>query len=66
MEPVIDIYGLCTQFGDTVVHRDLDLRVERGDIVSLVGGSGAGNQLDRFGQEARRGEWTARLWNTMW
>ncbi|HEX7649297.1 MAG TPA: ATP-binding cassette domain-containing protein [Noviherbaspirillum sp.] len=42
MEPVIDIYGLCTQFGDTVVHRDLDLRVERGDIVSLVGGSGAG------------------------
>ena len=37
MEPVIDIYGLCTQFGDTVVHRDLDLRVERGDIVSLVG-----------------------------
>jgi phospholipid/cholesterol/gamma-HCH transport system ATP-binding protein len=42
MEPVIDIQGLCTQFGDAVVHRDLDLRVERGDIVSLVGGSGAG------------------------
>jgi phospholipid/cholesterol/gamma-HCH transport system ATP-binding protein len=42
MEPVIDIQGLCTQFGDTVVHRDLDLQVRRGDILSLVGGSGSG------------------------
>lgn len=42
MEAVINIQGLCTQFGDAVVHRDLDLRVERGDIVSLVGGSGSG------------------------
>ena len=42
MEAVIDIQGLCTQFGDAVVHRDLDLHVERGDIVSLVGGSGSG------------------------
>ncbi|NEX61386.1 ABC transporter ATP-binding protein [Noviherbaspirillum galbum] len=42
METVIDIRGLWTQFGDVVVHRDLDMRVERGEIVSLVGGSGSG------------------------
>ncbi len=40
--PVIDISGLWTQFGDFVVHRDLNLRVEQGDILSLVGGSGSG------------------------
>jgi len=41
-EPVIDIHGLCTQFGEFVVHRDLDLQVWPGDILSLVGGSGSG------------------------
>ncbi|TFW03520.1 ATP-binding cassette domain-containing protein [Oxalobacteraceae bacterium OM1] len=40
--PVIDIRGLTTQFGDVVVHRDLDLLVRQGDILSLVGGSGSG------------------------
>jgi phospholipid/cholesterol/gamma-HCH transport system ATP-binding protein len=40
--PVIEIRGLCTQFGDRVVHRELDLDVMPGEIVSLVGGSGSG------------------------
>jgi phospholipid/cholesterol/gamma-HCH transport system ATP-binding protein len=39
---VIDIKGLWTQFGDNVVHRDIDLCVRRGEIMSLVGGSGSG------------------------
>jgi len=39
---VIQIQGLWTQFGDLVVHRDLDLEVMAGEVVSLVGGSGSG------------------------
>jgi phospholipid/cholesterol/gamma-HCH transport system ATP-binding protein len=34
--------GLSTRIGDRYVHRNLDLRVERGQIVGLVGGSGSG------------------------
>ena len=40
--PVIEVRGLWTQFGDHVVHRDLDLSVMPGEVVSLVGGSGSG------------------------
>lgn len=41
-EHVIEITGLWTQFGDHIVHRGIDLNVERGEIMSLVGGSGSG------------------------
>lgn len=40
--PVIRIENLWTQFGQTVVHQDLNLQVMPGEIVSLVGGSGSG------------------------
>lgn len=40
--PVIEVKGLWTRFGDHVVHRDLDLSVLPGEVVSLVGGSGSG------------------------
>ena len=43
---VIDIKGLWTQFGDNVVHRNIDLCVRRGEIMSLVGGSGSGKSRD--------------------
>jgi phospholipid/cholesterol/gamma-HCH transport system ATP-binding protein len=39
---VIEISRLGTQFGEHVVHRDLELAVEAGEILSLVGGSGSG------------------------
>ncbi len=38
----IEIRGLWTQFGNHIVHKDLDLTVKRGEIVSIVGGSGSG------------------------
>ncbi len=41
-ENIIEIRGLWTVFGDFVVHRDLDLDVESGEIISIVGGSGSG------------------------
>ena len=41
-EPVIDVQKLWTKRGGQTIHRDLDLRVEAGDIIGLVGGSGSG------------------------
>lgn len=40
--PVIDVRELFTRFGDVWVHHGLDLRVERGEVLALVGGSGSG------------------------
>jgi phospholipid/cholesterol/gamma-HCH transport system ATP-binding protein len=43
---IVDIRGLWTVFdtpiGQSVIHKDLDLIIERGEVVSLVGGSGTG------------------------
>ena len=39
---VVEMCGLSTRIGDRFVHRNLDLRVERGQVVGLVGGSGSG------------------------
>ncbi len=41
-ECIIEIKGLWTQFGSHIVHRDIDLCVHHGEIISLVGGSGSG------------------------
>lgn len=41
-EPIIQIQGLRTQFGQFVVHEDVNLEIRQGEIVSLVGGSGSG------------------------
>ena len=47
--PVVDIRGLWTAFGtpprQVVVHQDLALRIEQGEILSLVGGSGTGKTV---------------------
>lgn len=40
--PVVEVRGLATRFGETWIHRGLNLRVTRGELVSLVGGSGSG------------------------
>jgi phospholipid/cholesterol/gamma-HCH transport system ATP-binding protein len=39
---VIQVTNLTTQFGDAVVHRNLNLSVYRGEILCIVGGSGSG------------------------
>lgn len=40
--PVISLSGIVTRFGSNTVHDGLDLDIERGEIVALVGGSGSG------------------------
>ena len=44
-EPIIEVRHLWTQFGRQVVHRDVSLTVYRGEIISLVGGSGSGKTV---------------------
>lgn len=43
--PVVEISGLWTKFGRTVVHQDLNLKIYAGEILSIVGGSGTGKTV---------------------
>lgn len=43
--PVIEIRGLINRFGDQVVHEDLDLDLQSGEILGVVGGSGSGKSV---------------------
>jgi phospholipid/cholesterol/gamma-HCH transport system ATP-binding protein len=47
--PVVDIVGLWSVFRtagvDSVVHKDLNLRIDAGELVSIVGGSGSGKTV---------------------
>ncbi|MEK8090710.1 ABC transporter ATP-binding protein [Thermithiobacillus plumbiphilus] len=38
----VKVRGLWTCFGKRVIHQDLDLTVQRGEILGIVGGSGSG------------------------
>jgi phospholipid/cholesterol/gamma-HCH transport system ATP-binding protein len=42
---VIKVEGLKTQFGDFVVHENLDLNVRENEILGVVGGSGTGKSV---------------------
>ena len=44
-EPVIEVRRLLTQFGNRAIHQDLDLTVERGEVLGVVGGSGTGKTV---------------------
>lgn len=44
-DTVIDVEGLRTQFGDHIIHDDLDLKVRRNEILGVVGGSGTGKSV---------------------
>ena len=41
----IEIAGLRNSFGEQVIHEDLSLKVRRGEILGVVGGSGSGKSV---------------------
>ena len=41
-EPVIEIKGLQNKLGGQWVHTDVNLTVEKGEILAIIGGSGCG------------------------
>ena len=43
--PPIEVRHLRSAFGDHVIHDDLNLTVQRGDVMGVVGGSGAGKSV---------------------
>ena len=44
-EVVIRVRGLVTRFGEQTIHEGLDLDVNRGEILGVVGGSGTGKSV---------------------
>ena len=44
-EPPIVVEGLVNKFGEVTVHEGLDLTVNRGEILGVVGGSGTGKSV---------------------
>lgn len=44
-DTVIELQGIVTRFGNQTVHDGLDLRIARGELVALIGGSGTGKSV---------------------
>jgi len=44
-EIIVEARNVLTQFGENIIHEDLNFSVKKGEIVGLVGGSGTGKSV---------------------
>ena len=44
-ETIVEARNILTQFGDIIIHENLNFTVDRGEIIGLVGGSGTGKSV---------------------
>lgn len=44
-DTILELRGIRTNFGPSVVHDGLDLTIRRGEVMALVGGSGTGKSV---------------------
>ena len=45
MAAVVEVKGLSNTFGRQIVHRNLDMTIEEGEVFGIVGGSGSGKSV---------------------
>lgn len=45
IQPILTLENITTKFGDSVVHESLNLDVNTGEVLGLVGGSGSGKSV---------------------
>jgi phospholipid/cholesterol/gamma-HCH transport system ATP-binding protein len=43
--PIVSVRGVINRFGDQLIHDSVDLDVERGEVMGIVGGSGSGKSV---------------------
>jgi phospholipid/cholesterol/gamma-HCH transport system ATP-binding protein len=44
-EPIVSVRNIVTRFGNQLIHDDVSLDVERGEVMGIVGGSGSGKSV---------------------
>lgn len=61
-EVVLGVRGLTNRFGAQVVHEGLDLDIEKGGILGIIGGSGAGKSVLMRSILGLQGYESGRVW----